>query len=538
MLVLGQVGAGKTTFLKHTRSVSAASLFQPRADRPYPHWFHIDFRPFSASESALDFIVTNLIDGINADPFLSDYERCVRHAYGDEIDALFRGPLYLLKDDEGERKRRITDLLMEDFKKGLPYVEKILRYAAKGSAVFIAVDNVDQFEDAETQSRIFLDAMALSQKIGGSLICAMREATYVEHKDSPVFDAFDFDPIGIEPPLVDAVLARRFFVARQLLEGQSGSFTAENGAEVSVKNLAVIIDLVQSSVLGSAIGNLIDVLATSDIRLALRMTREFLQSGWTASGKALRIFQSTGQYVMPQHEALRAILLGTQKQYFEEYSVVGNPFDSRLAKTEAQMLRLYVLSAMVNMSGDASFRHLEGNEIQRVFRQLGFGDDLTARVLADLCRLRFIHTTSHTSPTFESNFILTRLGAYIVRFFLSDMMFLENMMMDTFIADDATWHQLKEQTESIYRERDIVKRLALRRQRVQAFFSYMSDRYTPLRDESARRGLPSVWCSHPLESAHNQLQLNLTRATRSAQRNYAPSADRRSFESIFCPTDS
>ncbi|WP_191557978.1 hypothetical protein [Brevundimonas aurantiaca] len=189
------------------------------------------------------------------------------------------------------------------------------------------------------------------------------------------------------------------------------------------------------------------------------------------------------------------------------------------------MLRLYVLSAMVNMSGDASFRHLEGNEIQRVFRQLGFGDDLTARVLADLCRLRFIHTTSHTSPTFESNFILTRLGAYIVRFFLSDMMFLENMMMDTFIADDATWHQLKEQTESIYRERDIVKRLALRRQRVQAFFSYMSDRYTPLRDESARRGLPSVWCSHPLESAHNQLQLNLTRATRSAQRNYAPSAD-------------
>jgi hypothetical protein len=173
-----------------------------------------------------------------------------------------------------------------------------------------------------------------------------------------------------------------------------------------------VIDLVQGSVLGSEIGTLIDVLATSDIRLALRMTREFLQSGWTASGKALRIFQKTGKYVMPQHEALRAIMLGNNAVYSEATSVLGNPFDSRLAKIEAQLLRLFVLSAAVQYSSESTFRYIEGTEIQRSVREVGFGDAATAKVLDDLCKFRFMHTVSHSTPTFESDYVVSRLGGY------------------------------------------------------------------------------------------------------------------------------
>src|SRR5262249_18415584 len=219
------------------------------------------------------------------------------------------------------------------------------------------------FEDEGLQAAIFADAMAFGQKTKTNLICSMREATYVRHKTTALFDAFDFDPISIDPPNIQAVLSKRFFVARQLLQGRSAKFTAENGAEVSIASLSIVIDLVQGSVLGTELGNLIEVLATSDIRLALRMTREFLQSGWTASGKALRIYQATGKYIMPQHEALRAIMLGTQQVYSEEFSAIGNPFDSRLAKSEAQLLRLYILAAIVTLSSERSFRHLEGSDI-------------------------------------------------------------------------------------------------------------------------------------------------------------------------------
>ncbi len=493
VLVLGQVGAGKTTFLEYTKKVGAKDLLRQDTGKPYPHWVYVDFRTYSPAQPAMNFLCDELKAHINSDAFLSDYERCVEHAYKKEIDALFKGPLHLLANDEGERKRRISALLMADYEQTQPYVEKVFKYAAERAPVFLVIDNVDQFEDEDVQASIFGDAMALAQKLKLNLICSMREATYVKHKSTPVFDAFDFDAISVDPPNVQAVLSKRFFVARNLLLGKSAKFTAENGAEVSISNLSIVIDLVQSSVLGTELGNLIEVLATSDIRLALRMTRDFLHSGWTASGKALRVYQATGKYLMPQHEALRAIMLGTQQVYYEELSVLGNPFDSRLAKSEAQLLRLYVLAAIVSLSSERSFRHLEGQEILRNVREIGFGDAMVKKVLEDLCRLRFIHTTSHSSPSFESNYVVSRLGGYIVRHFIANLMYLENVMMDTFIADEKVWEELKTKTGQIYAQRDIIKRVRSRKARAQTFFQYMKASYDFLHDESIRRGIPREW---------------------------------------------
>jgi hypothetical protein len=277
---------------------------------------------------------------------------------------------------------------------------------------------------------------------------------------------------------------------------------------------------VQTSVLGTELGNLIEVLSTSDIRLALRMTREFLQSGWTASGKALRLYQSTGRYLMPQHEALRAIMLGNQQIYSEEFSVIGNPFDSRLAKTEAQLVRLYILSAIVMLSSSKSFRYLEGTEIQRCLREVGFGDNIITRTIEDLCKLRFMHTIAHTAPSLEASYVVSRLGGYIVKHFIGDMMFLENVMVDTFIADRDVWDSIRALTTAIYAERDTMKRMTLRKQRVTEFFSYMRSLYEPLREESIRRGLPREWCVNPLHAIETDFYSRLNRAMLSAHRNY------------------
>ena len=89
VLLLGAVGAGKTTFLNYTRKVAAANLFEPQNNQPYPHWIFVDFRELSSDDSSVDFIFSRSRSYINSDDFLSDYERCVRHAYKDQIQALF-----------------------------------------------------------------------------------------------------------------------------------------------------------------------------------------------------------------------------------------------------------------------------------------------------------------------------------------------------------------------------------------------------------------------------------------------------------------
>lgn len=256
------------------------------------------------------------------------------------------------------------------------------------------------------------------------------------------------------------------------------------------------------------------------------MTREFLQSGWTAPGKALRLYEAQGFYVMPKHEALRAIMLGNQQVYSEEYSVIGNPFDSRLAKTEAQLLRLYVLAAAVRLSSKASFKYIEGNDIRKALRHIGYGDKITQSILNDLCSQRWLHTLSHTKPTFEANYVVSRLGGYIIRHFIAEMTFLENVMMDTFIADSEEWEKLHQLTSEIYAQRDTIHKIRLRRERVSRFFTYMHKLYQPLREESVRRGLPLEWCTDPLKEVETSFATNLNRVSRSAERNYGSKAEK------------
>ena len=102
ILGLGTVGAGKTTFLEYTRTIRAKSILQADAGKPYPHWIQIDFRGFSQEGSPSTYIHDGIRKYIDENRYLGDYERCIRHAYKGDIEALFRGPLFLLSEDEND----------------------------------------------------------------------------------------------------------------------------------------------------------------------------------------------------------------------------------------------------------------------------------------------------------------------------------------------------------------------------------------------------------------------------------------------------
>ena len=53
------------------------------------------------------------------------------------------------------------------------------------------------------------------------------------------------------------------------------------------------------------------------------------------------------------------------------------------------------------------------------------------------------------------------------------------------------------------------------------FFDAMRDMYSPLAEESSRRGLAAEWCGHPLQAIEPEFRENLRYALRSASRVYA-----------------
>jgi hypothetical protein len=526
ILILGTVGTGKTTFLQYTRRVASAKYFEKSTSVAYPHWIDIDFRNFSQNESPIEFIYKALYEYIKSDDYFNDYNRSIKNAYASDISALKSGPMFLLSKNEGGFDEKITEVIMGDYNKINPYVDKIISYGATQSSVFLVIDNIDQFEDDDTQSEIFSDAIALAGRLNINLIMAMRESTYVEHRSSPTFDAFDFDPIHIEPPEIPSVLSRRFFLTGQMLANKKGSFTALNGADFKVDDLSIFIDIVKSSVLGTEIGERIDVLSNHDVRLALRMTREFLARGYTDPAKALQTYGATRKYTLPKQEAFRSILLGNQSVYSEEYSVIGNPFDSRLGRSNGELLRMFVLNALVKQGSSNGTGSIDGPNIRDNLKAIGFSESDTMDVLTDLCEKRFIHTKSHGKAEINSSYFSSRLGGHVIRNLLSDFTFIENILMDTFIADKIIWGDLKSISQKILDERDVVSRLKLRADRCEKFYIYMLTQYQPLLQEATKRELELTWLGNPLEEMFTELKADMNKAMSSAMRNYGPKSNK------------
>jgi GTPase SAR1 family protein len=520
IVILGSVGAGKTTFLHYTRNVTASSVFEKKKGQAYPHWIAINFLKFTNDKMPVDFIYEGIKEYIIDDDYFSDYNGCISKAYEKEITAIRKGPAFLIAQDQEKFAQLITNKLTEDYENIKPYVDKLLSYAASQAPIFLVIDNIDQL-DEKLQSSIFTEAVAFSSKLNINLVIALRSSTYVEHRNSPAFNAFDFDPILIEPPKIEAVLSRRFFLATNLISGESGDFISENGMKVHVSDLAVLIELIQSSVLGTDVGSLLEVLASGDVRNALRMTREFIEHGYSNPGKAYNTHKSGGKYTLPKHEALRAILLGNQSVYNEAFSPIGNPYDSHLERTTLQLTRLFVLTALVQYSSDASFQYLDGIEINKYLRTVGIGDEVALKVLNDLCRFRFCYTGGHGPADFKSSYYPSRLGGYIIRDLISNFMFVENIMMDTFVADEKVWENLNalgRQISNSYHSRTI--RVYYRIERVKAFHAYMTDLYSVLCDEAIRRTLPKEWHVNVLKEVYPALELNMRNALESAERNY------------------
>lgn len=520
LLVLGTVGAGKTTFLHYMRKVRLNDVFERPSASPHPHWLHLDFLNNAAGRSPADFIYRSILSYINDDPYLRNGEHCVKKAYSEEISALKSGPMFAISGSEDEISRRITDLIMADYQSVIPYVEKIIKFATASSPFFLIIDNVDQIEDEALQASLFTEALSISRALSMNLVLSLRQATFSNHRNSPAIDAFDFETVQIDSPRIASVLSKRFDLVRYLAKGHRGEFTAENGAHITVEDASQIVDLLQGSVLGTEIGQRIEVLATEDVRLALRMTREFLERGYTNPGRAIELYRRTGRYILPKHEAFRAIMLGTKTVYREDSSSIGNPFDSQLASNQMQLLRLFVLSAVVAYAAEPGFRLVDGSLISDCMRKIGVGDSYTKSVLVDLCRFRFIFTASHGEATLGSSYIPSRLGGYIVRELISNFTFVENVMYDTYVPSVEVWNKLKTYTQSVDASRDKLRRVRIRVLRAREFYNYMLEMYRPLRAEAQKRGLPAQWCQDVLGDRRADLSRELERVVRSAKANY------------------
>ncbi|MDO9117568.1 MAG: AAA family ATPase [Nitrospira sp.] len=516
ILVLGAVGSGKTTFLHYTRKVSAASQIDGKV-----LWLYIDFKKTTQNQNPRQFLYEELRSIIETEKEfeLGDWGKSIMPAYAETISNLERGPLFLLKkSDKAAFDKEIASTVMKDREALVPYVEKILRHAVSTRPGFLVIDNVDQIDSDERQNEIFSEAQAAAQRMGINIIMSLRESTFLRHRSSPVFDAFQFDSLYIDPPSVLPVLSRRFTYARQVLAGRKAELTLESGIHLKVPDISVFFNIVAQSVLASDSGFMIEMLSGGDIRRGLSLVREFLSSGHTTADRALSAYIRDGKYKFPPHEIFKGAVLGKRTVYREEESALLNIYDSKLDNETLQLLRFQLLARLVDLAADATFEGITVSDIIDQLHVIGVPSGLVESCLRTLLDSRTVRTADGLSLSPQSKIIPNRLAGYLIHELGSSFNYFEMCLVDSYIFQKEFWTRISDLTTQIQNAPDEITGVKLRVDRARLYIRYLSSIEERWIVECNRRGIGDSWGHQWIETeTQKRLEDDMSKALTSAE---------------------
>jgi hypothetical protein len=322
-LVIGAVGSGKSTYLKHFELVAGRELLAKKK----AHWIYVDFEQMGPGDSPRRFLYAKLRDYLAADHPASptDWANAVEPAYDEVIRGLARGPLSLLfTSNKPAFNPHVVDHIKGDYDRVEPYVDTILEYLSAKQLCSVVFDNIDLYEDDALESAVLAEGLAFSKRVRCHVIICIRDHTYVAHKNDPSLDAYDLRRLWLDPPPFKEVLARRLTAAKHALRGRSARIALPNDMVLAVPDLSVFFDVVQRSVLAGPAGDLVDSLADGNIRRGLSMIASFLTSWHVQADRAVRQYvEGNTGYSFPFHEVFKGTVLGQWLRFKEERSDVS-----------------------------------------------------------------------------------------------------------------------------------------------------------------------------------------------------------------------
>ncbi len=515
VLLLGPVGAGKSTFLNFTRSVSAAKAITGKII-----WMVVDFKKATERDDPRTFIYSKLLSLIEKDGEfqLGDWKKSILPAYKDSIEALGRGPLYLLRQqDKLAFDSNVSSMIMADRTKLEPYVEAIIRNAIKERPGFLIVDNVDQIESEAVQNSIFSETQAAAQRMGLNVIMSLRDSTYIRNRNAPAFDAFQVDSLYVDPPSVLPVLSRRFQYAKELLSGVSADLMLANGMRLRTDDVGLFFEIVGQSLLSEDAGFMFDVLSGGDIRRGLLLTREFLASGHTTADIALHTYLSDKAYRFAAHEIFKGATLGYRKFFREEDSLLPNIFSAKLGSSSLQLLKLRTIHFFVTQAQAASFEGYSAEQFVAELHKAGIAEPDVEATIRVLIEKKVLRTADGAPYAGSSRLLPTRLAGYLLSDLGKKFNYAEMCMLDATIYDDITWQRIVESTAAIQRERDSLNTVRPRIERLREFMKYLGVLEEKWVVECRRRNLQQPLCDQILANTFfPALEKDFERAIRSA----------------------
>ncbi len=268
ILLIGDVGVGKTTFIRRLINVDAVQIFEKAI------YLYIDLGSQATLSSDLNNFILEEIKRQLRDNYEIDVDedRFIRGVYNIEIQR-FRKGIYgrLHESDPNLYDQKEIEFLEGKISEKSEFLKNALEHLVKGrrKQIVIFLDNADQRSE-ETQQQVFLIAQELAVRWPATIFVALRPETYYRSMKVGALSGYHPKAFTISPPRIDLVLEKRLNFALKITSGEIPISTLQPSISIRLETLDTIIRVFLDSLKWSRdINEFIDNIAGGNVRLAL-----------------------------------------------------------------------------------------------------------------------------------------------------------------------------------------------------------------------------------------------------------------------------
>lgn len=437
ILLIGDVGVGKTTFIRNLINVAARDILENGIvlymDLGVKPTMTMDLDQFIADEITRQLRSDHNID-IEEESFL-------RGVYNIDLQQFERGVWGSVRElDPAEFARRRAAHLEDKIRDTHEHLRRCLDHVVHGRKIQVVIffDNLDQRSDSFQQDA-FLLGQSIAELWPATVFMTLRPETYHRSRATGTLNAYHQRAFTIEPPRIDRVVEKRLEYGIDLLE--SGRLSAAN-ISVESHSLKTYLEILADSFRqNSVLKEFIDNVCGGNVRLALDFIKVFIGSGHVDTRKIIDTYEGTGSYTVPLHEFVRAVMYGDYLWYDPSASEIKNVYDVSERDGREHFIVLCAL-AYIDRRGQTS--DLDGyvisEEVIEHLNSLGFRMSQAVVALNRMVNWKLVESDTKglnedDDKQYDSHLRLTTVGAYYFRKLVGTFQYLDGVVVDTPIMD-------------------------------------------------------------------------------------------------------
>ncbi len=466
IILLGDVGVGKSMFLRHLLRVEAKDLLANSLV------LYIDFIREPALSADLSSYIANRMREQLLNSYGIDVQEAsfVRSVYNRELNR-FRKSIEgeLESTDPASYQRREREMLLRIVEDESEHLRRSLEHV-RGTASrspLVVLDNIDQ-RPPQFQEEVFAVAHSLAEAWPGVVFVALRPSTFYSSQAHGSLAAYQPRVFTVSPARTDQVILKRLNFARDKAMDAGSTGVFPSGLTIDTADLVAYLDaLVKAFTHDNRLKELIDNPSGGNIRTALMFLFALTGSGYVLTSRVLEVAESGETYTLPIHEVLRAIIYGEHEHFDPRSSALANVFDISTDDGREHFLLCNILAHVHKLSESASRDgFVDITEVYSFAQGAGFSQEQTGAQLDRALDKRLLESKLGD----ELNQVrITSVGSYMYHHMVRHFSYVDAMIVDTPITSVPARSELTD-------VRSILDRLA----RASRFQQYLDEQWSVL----------------------------------------------------------